>query len=183
MPPPPPAQQWSSYQQSWSPPPAYGAAPYYARLDEYGSSPLATVAGVLLLVIGGIITLLGLSVLFIGIVAAPFLESIEPAVDGGAAAVSSLIAVFGVVFLVIGILGMAAGIGVFVHKSWARWLGVTLAGIALALGFMMLIGAMSDASPDGADLVISVLWVASNAFIVAALVLASEHFKRGYQQR
>ena len=182
-PPPPPVQHWPSYQQGWSPPPGYGAAPYYQRVDEYASSPLATISGVLLLVIGGIITLLGVGVFFVGIVAGPFIESLGPAIAEGGDAVAPVIVFFGVVIGVIGILEIAAGIGVFVHKAWARWFGIALATIGLILGFFMLVGTMSDRNPEGGSLVISVLWVAANGFVVAALAVANEHFERGYARR
>jgi hypothetical protein len=154
------------------------AAPYY-RGDEYGFSALAVIAGVLLVVIGSVVVLVGVGALFAGLVAGPFIDSFE--VPGTGSAVAGLILLFALIVLAIGILELAAGIGVFVHKSWARWVGIVLAVIALIFGFFALIGAMSDVSVDGASSVILILWVAANGFIVAALAVADEHFQRTYR--
>ena len=131
-----------------------------------------------MLVVGGLVTLIGVGVLFAGMVAGPFIESFGSAFPGGDSSVTAMISVIGVVIAVIGILEIAAGIGVFVHQSWARWLGIVLATLGLLLGFFMLIGTMSDPVGGGADLVISLLWVATNGFVVAALAVAGEHFQR-----
>jgi hypothetical protein len=186
-PPAAPAQQWSNYQQGWSPTPGYGAAPYYGQAADYGSSPLATISGVLLLVVGGIVLLLGVGILlmglFAGLIAGSFLESIDPSIAVGGGGLLALIAIFGLVILLIGILEVAAAIGIFIHKSWARWTGIVIGTIGLILGFFMLVGAMFPRSPDGGDLVFSLLWVAANGFIVAALAVANEHFQIAYPRR
>lgn len=142
---------------------------------------MAIVAGVLLLVIGGIVILVGIGALFAGLVAGPFIDSFD--VSGAGSAVAGLILLFAVIFFLIGILELAAGVGIFVHKRWGRWVGIVLAVIALIFGLFALIGAMSGPSVDGASSVISILWVAANGFIVAALAVADEHFRKIYPGR
>src|SRR5215203_1256531 len=126
------------------------------RGDEYGYSPVATVAGVLMLMIGALVTLVGIGSLLAALVAGSIFDSLD--FPGGGGAVASVIVIFAAIFLAVGILESAAAIGVFVHKSWARWVGIVVGVIGLILGFFTLLGALSDLRVDGAGSVASVLW-------------------------
>ena len=125
------------------------------------------------MVIGAIVILLGVGMLFIGLAAGPFLDTFDPGFPG-----TEFLTAVGLSVVVVGVLEIAASIGVFEHRGWARWIGVIVAVIGLIFAFFALLGAMSDLSVDGASLVISILWVAANGFIVAALAAGWEHFEQ-----
>jgi hypothetical protein len=131
------------------------------------------IAGVLLMVIGAIVVLMGVGILFLGLAAGPLLDAFDPTFPG-----TEFLTAVGLSVVVVGILEIAASIGVFEHRGWARWVGVILAVIGLIFGFFALLGSISDLNVDGASLVISILWVAANGFIVAALAAGWDHFER-----
>jgi hypothetical protein len=140
-------------------------------------------AAIVLVVVGVLISLIGLLLMVVGAGGASLIEYIDPSMGAEAGAIAAVILVFALVFLALGIAGVASAIGVFVHKSWGRWLGVVVGTIGLVLGFLLLIGSFAGGTPDTGDLVIGIVWLGANAFAVAALAAAGEHFQPSYPGR
>jgi len=141
------------------------------------------VAGVILLVVGVLMTLLGLLVLLVGAAGAAFLEEVEPTLGGEAGAVAALFVGIAAIMLLIGILEIISSVGVFVHKGWARWLGVVMGTIGLVFGFLMLIAAFLTPAGSTGDLVVVLIWLSAHGFVVAALAAAGDHFRPAYPRR
>lgn len=184
----PPQQGWGPPQQGWGPsqqpwPSGYpGQPPYWAR-PEHRSSPLAVIAAVALLISGALMTLFGLLLLVIGAGGAALLEAIEPSLSNEADAIAAVILIVAVLLIVVGILEIAGAIGVLVHKSWARWLGVAMASIGLVIGFLLLIGAFAPPGGSPGDVLLAIIWLGAHGFVVAALAVASDHFQPVYPPR
>ena len=149
---------------------------------QTGSSPLAVIAGVILLVVGVLMTLVGLLLLLVGAAGAAFLAEIDPSIATEADAIATLLVATAAILLVMGIVEIIGSIGIFVHKGWARWLGVVAGTIGLVLGFLVLISSFLPPANSG-DLILSLIWLAANGFIVAALAAAGEHFRPAYPRR
>lgn len=195
----PPAQQgwYPPPQQGWTPgpgmlpmpnpyqqPPQWGSgypgqSPYWSSPPRYGSSPLAVIAGILLLLVGVLLTLFGLLMLAVGMGGAAFLGEMDPFI-GDPAAVAAFILVFAFILLSIGILEIVASIGVFVHKGWARWLGIVMAAIGLVFGFLLLFATFMPPAGPAIEMLITIVWLAGHGFVVAALAVAGEHFRPVY---
>jgi len=128
-------------------------------------------------------TLFGLLLLLLGAAGATFIEEIDPSLAGEGDAIAAVIVGAAAILLVIGILEMIASIGVFVHKGWARWVGIVVGTIGLVLGFLVLIGSFLPPGGNSGDLVFSLLWLGAHGFVVAALAAAGEHFQPAYPRR
>jgi len=87
------------------------------------------------------------------------------------------------ILLIIGILEIIGSVGVFVHKGWARWLGIVLATIGLVIGFLVLIGTFLPPAGGAGDVIFALLWLAAHRFVVAALAARGEHFQPAYPRR
>lgn len=171
----PQQQQWPQ-QQPWAYPPASVQPSYWAAPREPASSPLATTAAVILLVVSILAGLVGLVILFVGAAAGSILPFFSE-FAGQAEAISTAIVVAGTLTLFVSVLGVTSGIGVFAHKSWARWMGVAVGAIGVVLGFLLLIGTFATSAVDTGGLVLSIIWLAVNGFVVVALAVASDHFQ------
>ena len=97
---------------------------------------LATLAGLILVVIGLLVTLVGGFLAFFGgrLFETPF-ES-----GGGVDAIARGFNAFGAIVLMIGILHLLSGIFVWAHRSWARYPGIVLGALGVLLGIAGLPG-------------------------------------------
>jgi hypothetical protein len=177
---PPTQQSWQSG-QGWAPPtqgwpPSQTWQPYWQQTPTYQSSALVTIAAVCILVAGALFTLFGLLLLILGAAGSAFLSDFDPSFGEFGAAVAAVVITVSAILLVIGILEIAAAIGIFVHKTWARWTGIVLGVIGVLLGFLMLIAAFEPPS-DGGFAIFAVIWLAAHGFAVAALAAGGEHFQ------
>ncbi len=143
---------------------------------------MAVIAGVLLVISGVLTTLLGLLFLVLGVGGASLLEEIDPTVGGEAAAIAAVLLVFALILLVVGILEIVGAIGVFIHKSWARWTGIVTASVGMVLGLLFLIVSFAPPASVG-DAVLAIIWLGANGFIAAALTVAGDHFQPVYPPR
>lgn len=151
---------------------------YYA--PQYGSSALATVAGVVLLILGLLVGLLSVFGLLVGVAGAAFIEEIDPTFSGAGGAFAAFFVILFGFLLVFAVLHVAAAIGVFAHRSWARWVGIILALLGLLFGGLGLIGVAADPVTAGEGLIVFFIWLTAYGFSLAALAAGGEHFAPRY---
>jgi len=134
---------------------------------------MVTGAGILMIVIGALITLFGLLSLLVGGIlggAAGGLDFQAPGLGSFAGAAAGALIVFAVILLAIGILNIVAGANVFGGRGWARITGIVLA-VILALFSLGGLG-----SGDGSGTLFSLVWLAANGFIIWALATSGSWF-------
>jgi len=126
----------------------YWAQPGGPGVYQYKSSVLAVLAGIWLLLAGLFGTLGGVGILAIG----RFTSQLRDAGANQATidTFNSVIGVFGGVLLVCGILMLLSAIGIWIHKSWARVLGIlfSLLGLLISLPFLA-VGNTTSTLSDG----------------------------------
>ncbi len=181
--PPAPGQPWQQQPPAWTGQSGWGQ-PDAARRQQppYGSSPLAILAAVVLLIFGAFLTLIG----GVGVLAGSLLDDatmrqareqlseINPTIR-----VEDVIALLGVVFgflLVLGILHLVSAIGVFLHRQWGRIIGILVAVLGTLLGVLMVTGAAQ--AGVRADLTLPLIIAIAYGFSLFALIAAGNHFRR-----
>lgn len=135
---------------------------------------MVTGAGVTMIVLGALITLLGLFVLIAGVFiggAANNVNISTPAFNGLAGAVAGVIIVIALIFLAFGILDIVAGANVLGGRSWARITGIVVAAIIGVLSLPSLFNGGNGGSP-----ILSIILIAANAFIIWALATTGSWF-------
>ena len=182
---PPQPQGWAAPQPGWGPPQqpwhtGYGGQPPYWAQPQYRSSPLAVVAAVMLLIFGVLTTLVGLLLLLVGAGAATFIAAVDPIMADEAGAIGAVILTVAAILLIVGLLVIGGAIGIFVHKSWARWIGLVVGSVGVVIGFLLLIGTFASPAGGSGDALIAIIWLASHGFVVAALAVAGDHFQPVY---
>lgn len=163
--PPPPAM----------PPPEPYAAPAVAVVGRPG---MVTAGGIVMIVVGAILCLFGLIALLGGALigglasgAAGDLTGEEAAIFGAlGGAFAGLFIVFAAILLGIGILDIVAGAKVLSGRTWARITGLVVAVILILFALAGL------GSSDSGGVIVSVIWIAANAFIVFALATGGRWF-------
>jgi hypothetical protein len=113
---------------------------------------VVTAAGILLIVVGGLQCLLGLIALL-----------------GGAALGSAgrgFLAVFGIIFLAIGLLHIYAGVQVLALKERGRMIGIVIAAIGAVLGLLRIAAAPGS----------GIIGIAIDGFIIWALTQNASYF-------
>ncbi|MDP8904313.1 MAG: hypothetical protein M3N29_03195 [Chloroflexota bacterium] len=165
-----PAQSGWQSQQAWGQPAHTGPA-------RYATSPLALLAGLALLLLGLLWT--GLAVLILAnseLVQAQLEREIllNPELrDRADVAVGFFYGVVGF-FLIVGLLKLLAALGVFLHKTWGRLLGIVLAILGLLITL-----AIVTASPDALTLGVLVAYIVA----LVGLFAGGSHFRRQYAPR
>jgi hypothetical protein len=171
-----PARQWPEP----APPPDY----WYAA--RYPANPLVVLAAMVLLVFGLAVTLVGV----LGLIGGVFLVAVlgdllttelAIAVDLDAFATVALVA-FGIV-LIGGVLHLLSSIGIFMHRSWARAIGVLLAALGTMLGGVGIALVMQDAFPGqdvGRALTVPAIVAVGYGLTLFALIVGGNHFRRRY---
>jgi len=81
-------------------------------------------------------------------------------------------------FVLYGLLGLFAGVGVIRRRRWARIVTGVIAGLALFLGVLTII-VPSDQSIGGLDLVTTSIQILYGAFTVLVLATRGAEFSRG----
>ncbi len=185
-----PGQQppWQPAEQGWRQPShQWGAPPgYWTPVAQYPTNPLVVTGGVVLLVLGLLITLLGILGLLAGMLVIALIEDFLAAdvaqlTDFGAFTTVLFIA-FGTV-VVVGVLHLLSSIGIFMHKGWARAIGLVLAVLGTLAGVVGVGGALEDGvagvAAGQAALVPGAVAVAY-AVTLFALIAGGNHFSRRY---
>lgn len=170
-----PAQQWGQPASGWAQPTSY----------EYGSSVLAIIAGLVLVVCGIPVLLFG----GVAILGGPFLNQLTPADTGQTQGVIESVrgvSFFAVVILVIGILHLLSGIFIWAHRSWARWLGILISGLFVLLGVLGLVSSLGlqTSVVNGQTitvqnaLVVPLLIVVVYGIALIGPIVGGEHFRK-----
>jgi hypothetical protein len=133
---------------------------------------------VVFLVIGAFLLLISVAVIAIGAAGAQFIDQFDPSFRGLGSAVAAVLVVAFVILLIVSLLHIAAGIGVFMHKSWARWTGIVVAVIGMLFGLLGLLGYTDDPSATAGELLIVVVWLAAYGFSLVGLAAGGRHFVR-----
>jgi hypothetical protein len=135
---------------------------------------MVTGAGITMIVLGALITLLGLFVLIAGVFiggAGSNVNISTPGFSGLAGAVAGVIIVIALVFLAFGILDIVAGANVLGGRSWARITGIVVAAI---VGLLSLPGIFNGGR--GGSPIFGLILVVANAFIIWALATTGSWF-------
>jgi hypothetical protein len=181
--------QQPGYQQPGYPQqqPAWGQQPTYwnagAATDYgYNTSILAIIAGVVLLLWGLLWTFGGIALIAVSNATGLITDNLG---QNLADSIHNIIVVVGAVVLIIGLLQLRSALGVWLHKSWARILGIlfgilgTLFGLAAVAGAAQnrnLSGISSNAS--GNSMAGALVVLVSYALILVILIIAGGHFRR-----
>ena len=182
----PPANQWQAQQPggAWAPgaqppwppttQPGWGGGYWPAQGQPYGSSAVAVIGATVLLVIGALMLVIAAFGLLVSLGGGPeVFEPTDPRISPQAMA--GFVVVFFGLGLIFALLHIVAAIGVYVHKPWARWLGIVISVIALLLGVLLLLVA---ASGPAAAVLFVVLWLAAYGFSLVGLAAGGRHFAR-----
>lgn len=81
------------------------------------------------------------------------------------------------IFALMGVLQMIAAVGIFLRKSWARYVGIALAIMGTLLGVIVLVDTLES---GGGAVAVWLLIAAGYAFSLFALIAGASHFSRGY---
>jgi len=176
-------QQQPGYPQQQ---PAWGQQQptYWASgaVTEYGykTSILAIIAGVLLLLWGLLWTLGGIAAIALSNVTGLITDQFGQNV---ANSVHNVIVVVGVVVLIIGLLQLLSALGVWLHKSWARIIGILFGILGTLFGLAAVAGAAQNrtgvsSSASGNGMAGALVVLISYAFILVVLIIAGGHFRR-----
>lgn len=178
---PPPA--WQQPPPQWTPQQGWGQAGYWTPAAEYANNPLVIIAGVVLLIFGLLVTLVGIVGLLGGMMAAALFEEFVTPDMGFDFDVRSLatvvLVIFGIV-LVLGILHLLSALGIFLHKGWARAIGLFLAVLGTLIGVLMVVTALDLRRAEEGGLVVALVVAVGYGLTLFALILGGNHFRRKY---
>jgi hypothetical protein len=132
---------------------------------------------VVLLILGALFTLGGLAFVILASAGSAFIQGVDPAWGEFGSAAATVLMFMAVVILAIGVIEIITGIGLFVHKSWARWIGIVISVIGILLGLFMVMVAYEPPA-DGGLAAFALVWAAAHAFTAAALGAGGVHFER-----
>jgi hypothetical protein len=164
---------WNQGQQTyWN----TGAAVEYG----YNTSILAIIAGVVLLLWGLLWTLGGVGLIAVSNVTGLITDNLG---QNLADSIHNIVVVVGAVVLVVGLLQLLSALGVWLHKGWARILGILFGILGTLFGLAAVAGAAGNrsgvsSSTTGNSLVGALVVLVSYAFVLVILIIAGGHFRR-----
>ena len=141
----------------------------------YQTSSIVVLAAIVLLTFGALMLLVGA----LGFLDADLLRQMlaEAEADVSLPLTASALRITLGIVAVLGMLQLLCAAGVFVHRQWARYIGIALA----ALGTLVTVPALVDTLRSGAaptDLLIALAVCGGYAFALFALVAGGRHFMR-----
>ena len=142
---------------------------------------LAITAGVLLLLWGLLWTVGGIALIAVSNVTGLITDNLG---QNLADSIHNVVVVVGVVVLIIGLLQLLSALGVWLHKSWARIIGIlfailgTLFGLAAVAGSAQNRTGINSSTTTGSGMVGALVVLISYAFILVVLIIAGGHFRR-----
>jgi hypothetical protein len=190
--PPQQPQGWQQQQQGWQqqapayppPPPGYAQAQQgWSAEPPYGSSAFAALAGLILVLFGLAVAAIGAWSFTQGPEIGRFIRDNDVGIFGTQIPRETLRAVLSpmpAVLIVVGILQLLSGAGVFAHKGWARALGLLLALLGLLVALFAVSLAVALAPGASIPVIISVVLLIGYALVVLALIAGGNHFRRRY---
>lgn len=178
--PPPGAPGWGQPQ----PPPAqYWGQPGGVGEYRHGSSVLAIIAGIPLLLYGLLITLGGAGLLVVRSLVDNLVDQAGAEADV-AKAIRDAIVVVAVIILICGILQILAAIGIWAHKGWGRALGIlwgilgTLFGLAAFGGARTTVTLNGNTTSGEGGIAVALFILVPYAFVLVAMIIGGGHFRR-----
>ena len=181
-----PQQQYGYPQQPYPQQPYPGAYPAqqpYAG-PEFGTSALVAFAGMLLVIFGIGVALIGAWALTQGPEIGRFIRENDVAIFNrqiDRQTLSSFLSPMPGVLMVIGLLQVIAGAGVFAHKGWARAIGILISAVGLLVSIFAVSTALARAPGLSLPMLISVVLLVGYAFVLLALFAGGVHFRRRYR--
>ena len=159
--------QWATQPQPWSP-------------VSYGTSPLVVLAGLLLVVLGVGVALFGAWMLTQGPDISRFIRDNDIAVFGRSIdreTLRNVLSPLPGVLMVLGLLQLIAGGGVFAHKRWARALGILFAMVGVLVGIFAVSTALALASGASPAMIVAAAVLTSYALVLLTLIAGGGHFR------
>ncbi|MBA3778329.1 MAG: hypothetical protein H0X16_03310 [Chloroflexi bacterium] len=139
-----------------------------------------TVAAAFLVVLGVLVTLVGLTSFAFGSLFDDAGGNFDP---GMASAIQGAASAVGVLALLFGVLHLVGGLGSIARRNWGRFLGILVAGFGLLLWIVILVGSLT--APAAADqpgspgfTFLALLLTVGYGFTIAALASAGRYFDR-----
>jgi hypothetical protein len=181
-----PGYQQPGYQQPGYPQqPAWGQQPTYwnaGAATEYGynTSILAIIAGVILLLWGLLWTLGGVALIAVSNATGLITDNLG---QNLADSIHNVIVVVGAVVLIVGLLQLLSALGVWLHKSWARIIGILFGILGTLFGLAAVAGATQNrsglsTSTTGNSMAGALAVLISYALVLVILIIAGGHFRR-----
>jgi len=163
--PPAPPPAWQQ-QPAWQP----AAAPP-ARPPRPGT---VTAASIILIVIGTLVSLLGLVVVLGGALIGTIGDRSDlvdlPGVTG---AVGGIVAIIGAIVVIFGVIELVSGIFALLGRGWARILAMVIAVLG---ALFALLGAFGSQSGDAGGPVVNILLLIAYGFVIWAMATAGRWF-------
>ena len=181
MDPPPPANPEPAQEAAappTSPPPAAPQPVWQAAVAPPARSPrpgTVTAASIILIVIGTLVSLLGLLVVLGGALIGTLDEGQSLGVDlpGVTGALGGVVAIVGLIVVLFGVLELMSGIFALLGRAWARILAMVIAGLGALFAFLGLVGSQSsDAGGLGVNIVLLVAYI----FVIWAMATSGRWY-------
>jgi hypothetical protein len=175
--PPPGAPGWGQPQQ---PPAQYWGQPGGVETG-HGTSVLAIIAGIALLLYGLLTMLGGAGLLLVGSFVNDLVNQANADVSL-AKAIRDAIAVVAVVILIYGLVEVLAAIGIWAHKGWGRALGIIYGVLGTLVGLAAIGGARSVTTVNGTStsggIGVALFILVPYAFVLVAMIIGGGQFRR-----
>ena len=135
---------------------------------------MVTAAGVVMIVIGTLISLFGLIAALVGSQWESFIRNPQVVDQIGVLPDSAgrLLALLGLILITVGVLKLVSGVYVLMGRGWARILGIVLASIGSLFWALSVTGVTARSS------VVPLVLLGASAFVVWALAANGAYFSR-----
>ena len=132
------------------------------------------IAGVWLLVMGVLLAIPALFVMLLAVGGVLMASQLSTSFTGGEALLA--VAVVAMAVLVAPIVHVLAAIGVFAHKRWGRWVGLTVGALGTCAGVLLLLAQINTNGLSRFNWLVVGMTVAYVSTVVA-LWIRAEHFR------
>jgi hypothetical protein len=134
-----------------------------------------TAASIILIVIGSLVSLLGLLVVLGGALIGSLGEGQNLGVDlpGVTGAVGGIVAIIGLIVVLFGVLELMSGIFALLGRAWARILAMVIAGLG---ALFALLGVVGSGSSDAGGQVINIVLLVAYIFVIWAMATAGRWY-------
>ena len=168
-----------------APPPGWAGQPQQQWVGpQYSTSALVALAALVLVAFGILIAVIGAWSLTQGPEISRFIRDNDIAVFGtqiDRETMRAILTPMPGVLMVIGLLQLIVGAGVFAHKGWGRALGVLLSILGVLVGIFAVSTALALAPGVSVPMLIAIVLLLGYAFVLLALMAGGSHFRARYQ--